>query len=818
MIVEVAINVPIRKSFDYCWPENVDQIPETGLQVLVPFGRQKKGGIVVGVNKNSKLSKLKVIESIIEDKPLFSEEILKLTKWTSEYYFCAWGEVLNAAIPGGLSLNLNTLFFPQDFPLPDADSLSNKPSQLARTKQYWTEKEWQKCQPDKKDQKIMNKWINNKNILKKQTLVGKKTKPKMERWVRLLNVENFKKTISSRKTKRKQILKILENNSEVSWSEIQYSINSPAQTLKKIEEEGLIEIYEKRVYRRFLDGNPPDIEPFLNLNPQQNNAFNEVSNSIKKGSYITFLLKGVTGSGKTEIYLHASRTALTIGKSCLVLVPEISLTPQLVNRFRSRFGDQVAVLHSGMDDGERFDEWSRINQGLASIVIGARSAVFAPVNNLGLIVVDEEHDASYKQSESPRYHGRDVAIFRGFISGATVLLGSATPSLESAKNVKIGKFKLLNLPTRIHQVLLPKVKLLDMKTVPRQKGSPYFSSELVEALRLRLRKKEQSILFLNRRGFAPLVRCPKCEAIFTCPNCSLSLVYHQNKNQIRCHQCDLTKPIYDICPECDREQEPMIIGTGTEQIEENLKMFFPNARILRMDRDTLHGKHDLSRMYNLISKHEVDIVIGTQLVTKGHDFPEVTLVGVILSDLSLNIPDFRSSERTFQLLTQVAGRAGRGNKPGEVLIQTHNPRHHSLICAKEHATSQFHEIELEQRSNLKMPPNYSLTMILCSSPREERAEIIARELDNKIKEILFDNKLNVYNNLNNFSHSHHNAKIIGPFEAPIKKLRNRFRWQLLLKADNVRPLLNLLHLVFKNPPTTKRDELIQIDVDPYNLM
>ena len=350
--------------------------------------------------------------------------------------------MLNAAIPGGLSLSLSTSFSPQFFPLPGIDNLSNKLSLLTRTQQYWTEQEWLKCQPDEKDQKIMNQWLNNKNVLKKQVLAGKKTKPKMERWVKLLNAENSNETIPSRKTKRKQILEILNNNSEIGWSEILCRVNSPAQTLRKLKEEGLIEIYEKRVYRRFLDGSLPEIEPFLDLNPQQNSVFNKVSDSIKNGSYRTFLLEGVTGSGKTEIYLHAAKTARTIGKSCLVLVPEISLTPQLVNRFRSRFGDQVAVLHSGMDEGERFDEWSRINQGLASIVIGARSAVFAPMNNLGLIVVDEEHDSSYKQSESPRYHGRDVAIYRGFISGATVLLGSATPSLESANNVKIGKFKI----------------------------------------------------------------------------------------------------------------------------------------------------------------------------------------------------------------------------------------------------------------------------------------------------------------------------------------------------------------------------------------
>ncbi len=818
MIVEVALNVPIRKCFDYYWPNNIDRHPEEGLQVLVPFGRQKKGGIIVNVNKKSKLSKLKYVESLAEENPIFSEEILKLTRWTSEYYFCAWGEVLNAAIPGGLSLRINNSFFPQTSQLPDIESLSKKVSQLARNQQYWSEQEWLKCQPNEKDHKIMNQWLDNKYVIKKQVMVDKKIKAKMEYWVRLVNSEKSNIKTSNLNSKQKQLLDILKNHSEISRKEILHRLKSSSRALSKLNEDGLIEMFEKRVYRRFLDGSPPEIEPFLNLNPQQNAVFNEVSKSIKKGSYRTFLLEGVTGSGKTEIYLQAAKASLKKGKSCLILVPEISLTPQLVNRFRSRFGDQVAVLHSGMDDGERFDEWSRINKGLASIVIGARSAVFAPVNNLGLIVVDEEHDSSYKQSESPRYNGRDVAIYRGFISGATVLLGSATPSLESANNVNIGKFKLLNLPSRINQGLLPKVRLLDMKTVPGQKGSPYFSSELVEALRLRLLKKEQSILFLNRRGFAPLIRCPKCDSNITCPNCSLSLVYHQKENQMRCHQCDLTKPLHTICPECESEQEPLIIGTGTEQVEENLKIFFPDARILRMDRDTLHGKHSLSRMHNQISKHEVDIVIGTQLVTKGHDFPEVTLVGVIFSDLSLNIPDFRSSERTFQLLTQVAGRAGRGNKPGEVLIQTHNPRHHSLICAKDHDSIKFREIELEQRHSLRMPPNYSLTMILCSSPSEDRAELLARELYDKIRAVLSNKKLTDHNYLSNCEQSNHTPKIIGPFEAPIKKLRNKFRWQLMLKATNVRPLLNLLHLVFENRPTTKRYELIQIDVDPHNLM
>jgi len=433
-------------------------------------------------------------------------------------------------------------------------------------------------------------------------------------------------------------------------------------------------------------------------------------------------------------------------------------------------------------------------------------------------VIDEEHDPSYKQGESPRYHGRDTAVYRGFEADATVLLGSATPSLESANNVINGKYELLRLPSRIHQAFLPKVRLLDMKTVTRQKGSPYFSSELVEALRQRLLKKEQSIVFLNRRGFAPLVCCSKCESTYTCPNCSLSLVFHHGANQVRCHQCDFVKSLQQICPDCGSNQVPKIIGTGTEQVEENLKMFFPAARILRMDRDTLHGKHALAKMHDLIHRHEIDIVIGTQLITKGHDFPEVTLVGVILSDLSLNIPDFRASERTFQLLTQVAGRAGRGNKPGEVLIQTHNPRHHSLLCAKEHDSIKFRELELEQRQYLRMPPFHSLTMVVCSSPNEVRAENLVREISEKIQTVSSNKNTSrtaiLYNNCEQFD----KVQVIGPIEAPIKKLRNRFRWQLLIKASNVHTLLCLLKQVLEKPPSTRRDELIQIDVDPHQMM
>ncbi|MBT4629738.1 MAG: DEAD/DEAH box helicase family protein, partial [Deltaproteobacteria bacterium] len=404
MIVEVALNLPIRKSFDYHWPEKLTLVPEKGLQVLVPFGVQKKGGVIVRVKKHSGITRLKYVETLVDEEPLFSEELLKLTKWTSEYYFCAWGETLNAAIPGGLTLRLRTTYTTQTTSLPGLDTLSQKPKILLDTQPTWTQQEWLQCNPDKRDHQQLRNWLSKDHVQSNQVLIGQKTKPKMERWIRLLKPDNPNNYVSRRKTKKQQIFEILNENSEICWSEVQNRVNAPSQALKKLKEEGHIEFFEKRIYRRFMEGGLPEIEPFKELTPEQKSVFEKLSDSLKNGTYRTYLLEGITGSGKTEVYLHAVREAHKLGKSCLILVPEISLTPQLVNRFRSRFGDHVAILHSGMDDGERFDEWSRVRHGFASIVIGARSAVFSPMKNLGLIVIDEEHDPSYKQGETPRYH------------------------------------------------------------------------------------------------------------------------------------------------------------------------------------------------------------------------------------------------------------------------------------------------------------------------------------------------------------------------------------------------------------------------------
>jgi len=799
VIVEVALNLPLQKTFDYSWPEELDLDPVPGLRVLVPFSRRKMGGVITSVKNHSDFSPLRKVEKLIEDTPSMTEEILELSRWVASYYFCSWGEVLNGTLPGGMGLLLRLEIINKSNFLPGIERLGKPFQEIVKNKTRWTEEEWNRKKPGTEERKQLAEWLQKGLLEKVQIFAGQRSRPKMERWVRFLKSDESNRSVR-KKTKKIQILDRLAKNNECSWEEIRNTVPNPAQALKNLEKEGCVQIFEKRVFRRFLEDRMPPIESFQQLKEDQQNVFQEVGKNLQEEKYKTYLLEGVTGSGKTEVYLHAVRLTQELGKSSLVLVPEISLTPLLVNRFRSRFGDAVAVLHSGMDDGERYDEWSRVRNGLSSIVVGARSAVFAPLKNLGLVIVDEEHDVSYKQGETPRYHARDVAVYRGFKAKATVLLGSATPSLESSYNVQLGKYHPLYLKKRIFQPTLPEVRLINLKHCDRQKGSPFFSIELLDAIRQRLLKKEQTLIFLNRRGFAPLMICGECNETHTCPNCSLSLVFHQAVGGLKCHHCDYFLITPQKCPACDSSESPKIVGSGTEQIETELKNIYPNAEVLRMDRDSLHGKHALSKMQRRIHDQEVDIVVGTQLITKGHDFPNVTLVGVILADLSLNLPDFRSGERTFQLLTQVAGRAGRAEKPGEVLIQTYNPKHHSLQCAKDHDTLRYLEIELKQRNLLKIPPFLSMVLILCSSPSEKRAETLAFSVRNRFKKLP------------------PSLTVIGPVESPLKKLRNRYRWQVLIKAPDASMLKCQLNRLMKEPLKLQKDELLQIDIDPHHLI
>ena len=515
-----------------------------------------------------------------------------------------------------------------------------------------------------------------------------------------------------------------------------------------------------------------------------------VVKSVINGNDSTYLLYGVTGSGKTEVYMEIIDHYLKLGKTSIVLVPEISLTPQMVNRFRERFGDKIAALHSALSDGEKYDEWRRIYRGEASIVIGARSAIFAPLKNIGVIIIDEEHSDSYKQSDSsPRYNAKDVAILRSKYHKCPVVLGSATPSLETMARAKKGVFKLLELPNRVNGKSLPKVSIIDMNDRKKNKGN--FSLELLNSIRDRLDKNEQIILLLNRRGYSNFVTCKNCGFTFKCPNCDITLTYHKSSNTLRCHYCGYGEKVYKKCPEC-KEESLSNLGVGTQKIEEELSKLFPISRILRMDYDTTSRKGMHEEMIEDFKSHKYDILLGTQMVAKGLDFSLVTLVGVINADTSLNIPDFRSSENTFSLLSQVAGRSGRSEKTGEVIIQTFNPDHYAISLVKTHNYLGFYEKEMSIRKMLKYPPYYYLCNIKISG--KDADYIYAEAL--KIKRSL---DRNIPNDI-----------VLGPSNSSIFRVNNIFRYNIIIKYKNDMNLYEILNKIIEHYKTNIK---IKIDID-----
>ena len=537
---------------------------------------------------------------------------------------------------------------------------------------------------------------------------------------------------------------------------------------------------------------PPPVEPLK-------------SSSAKPG---VFLLHGVTGSGKTEVYLQAIAHTLRRGQGAIVLVPEISLTPQTVERFKARFSSGslrtlVAVLHSHLSAGERHDEWQKIRQDRARIVIGARSAIFAPVARLGLVIVDEEHEHSYKQEETPRYHARDVAVMRGQLDGAVVVLGSATPSLESYYNAKNGKYMLLEMPSRADDKKLPLVRVMDLRQDARREKGGIFSARLKEAMTQRLEKGEQTILFLNRRGYSTSLQCTVCGYVAGCPNCSISLTYHRKAQKLCCHICGHNIPAPTVCPEKScRNPAIRFAGIGTERVEETLQKLFPKARIARMDSDTLKRKEDYRKVLGDFRTGKIDILVGTQMIAKGLHFPNVTLVGIVYADLALHMPDFRAGERTFQLLTQVAGRAGRGDVEGEVFVQAFTPFHPAIQYARRHDYAGFYEQELEDRRELKYPPFTRAAMLTLKGRNEEKvrlsSEYLRAELEKQIQSLP-------------------DLVIAGPAPSPLQKAESFYRYQVMLRTKQMTKLSQKLAIVLKQLQIPE-DVTLTVDIDPVNLM
>jgi len=810
---EVALGLPIRKTFTYEGPEDLASSVAPGKRVLVPFGRRVLVGYVLGPASELPERKILPVRQVLDGEPLIPEKLLAFLGWVSRYYIQPIGEVIKTALPAGISLRAKESYRVTEKGRLVLNSLpSGSPEcQILRSlSRRGGQAPLPKVPAEKSGTSIQDtirQMISQGLIVKDEDFWEEKTKGKTLLLARFLK-EAEDVLLSSR---QKEVLDSIEKAGEISIVELKEKYKNIKDLLKKLTRNNLIEILPREIYRQpswegiedWIDG-PPSL-----LTENQKKAVEEIGRAVRSEKFHPFLLHGVTGSGKTEVYLQAIQEAIIRGRQALLLVPEIALTTQLVAYFRSRIESPMAVLHSGLSSGERCDEWRRIKRGLVKLAIGARSAIFAPLQNPGLIIVDEEHDPSYKQEEKVRYNARDLAVVRGKMENAAVVLGSATPSMESYRNVLEKKFSYLSLPCRIDRRPLPQIRVVDMRQEPGEgKGGPIFSRDLEEALRERASRGEQVLLFLNRRGFATFALCRDCGFVYKCPNCSVSLIYHLPDKSFRCHYCDYCIPALSRCPECAGSRL-LLFGLGTQRIEEEVMKRLPQVRIGRMDRDTMAGKASHQKILGQMRRGEVSLLVGTQMITKGHDFPRVTLVGVLAADHSLNIPDFRASERTFQLLTQAAGRAGRGSLPGEVILQTYNPQHYSIQMAREQDFVAFYTQEAKLREEMAYPPFSRLINLRLEGNSENQTLRCAREIGQIVNRVLGEGKK-----------FRGNVEVLGPTMAPLARLRGKYRCQMLLKGGN----WSLLHDVAERVLNRAEEEVslqgvkLIVDVDPVNML
>jgi primosomal protein N' (replication factor Y) len=804
-IVEVAVALPVSKTFHYRIPEKMRDALQVGMRVLVPFKGRKVTGFTLSLEEKTPEGieeKLRDVEEILDEAPLFDSSMLHFYRWVADYYLYPLGEVIKTGLPPGFQLRSQSTV-----------ALTSKGKEClgqgtlnALQEKIFREIEGRgtpplttvmKVFPGEVGRSQFSLWERHGLLTLQAEIKGGEVKPKFERVIEL-KAREFPPLLSK---KRAAILQFLKERGEVSYSELSKRFKSPARTLRDFETMGLITVRSRDVFRDLSIPVELSAYPRPRLTADQQSVFGEIEKAIQTHRYSPFLIHGVTGSGKTEIYLRAIDEVLKQGRDTIVLVPEISLTPQLLARFKDRFGGNLALLHSGMGKGERYDQWRKVWKGEVRIALGARSAIFAPFNRLGIIIVDEEHEPSYKQEERLKYHARDLAVVRARQTEATLVLGSATPSLESYQNARAGKFKLLTLPRRIEGKPLPHVDVLDIR-----KEEGMLSERLRTALQKNVELKKQSLLFLNRRGFANFILCPDCGLTFKCPNCSVTLTHHLKERSLQCHYCDYQIPAPGDCPRCEGHRLRGI-GTGTERLEQEIKDLFPGVRVARMDRDTTTRRHAHHRILKEIESGAIDILVGTQMIVKGHDFPNITFVGVVSADTSLHFPDFRSSERTFQLLTQVAGRAGRGETAGDVVIQTFSPDHYSILKAKDHDFVGFFEEEVQYRRALEYPPFSRLINFKLTGNSEKKTEALAREME-EIAHALLNKGYGK------------GIQILGPSTAPFAKMRGKFRWQMLAKGKSSRLLHqfagDLSHRM--EDRTQGRAASLDIDVDPIFIL
>jgi primosomal protein N' (replication factor Y) len=804
-IVEVAVGLPVFKTFHYRIPEKMRDSLQVGMRVLVPFKGRKVTGFSIDLLDEPPKGveeKLREVENLLDEAPLIDPQMLRFHRWISDYYLYPLGEVIKTGLPPGLQLKSELIL---SLTQEGIESLSRGGLEPIQEKVL---KEIGRCGkvPLKKilrqfltetSRSRLFSWRRKGFLNIEAGMEGKEVKPKFEKVIQYQGGEPTQ-PISK---KQSEILKWVKERGEISYPELSKRFKSPSKAIQSLQAKGLLSLSRREVCRDLSSQPELKAYPKPELTSDQEAILGEVIRGVRSKRFSPFLLYGVTGSGKTEIYLRAIEEVLIQGQEAIVLVPEISLTPQLLSRFKDRFGENLALLHSGLGRGERYDQWRRIWKGEVKIAMGARSAIFAPFKNVGMIIVDEEHDPSYKQEEKLKYHARDVAVVRAKQAEATLLLGSATPSLESFYNTERGRFHLLNLPERIEGKPLPRVEVVDVK-----KEGGLLSAKLKEALQKNIEDKKQSLLFLNRRGFANFILCPDCGLTFKCPNCSVTLTYHLRDHSLRCHYCDYRISAPGDCPKCQGHRLQGM-GIGTERLEQEIKSIFPETRVGRMDRDTTSRRRSHLQILKRLESGSIDILVGTQMIVKGHDFPNVTFVGVVSADTSLHFPDFRSSERTFQLLTQVAGRAGRGQFFGEAVIQTFNPDHYSILRAKDHDYLGFYQEEIQFRKALEYPPFSRFINFRLVGNSEKKTKGLAEEMG-KVGQSLLKKGYGK------------GIEILGPSTAPFAKMRGKFRWQMLAKGKSHQ----LLHRFAKALVSRMDVQLkgkgvnLDIDVDPVSIL
>ncbi|ATF14320.1 primosomal protein N' [Brevibacillus brevis X23] len=811
MIAQIIVDVPVNRTnrpFDYHVPPWLRPLIRIGSRVVVPFGPRQLQGYVIGIVEDDEAipdrSRLKDVVQVQDDTPPLTPELLKMSEWMSKQYLCPWVTAVQAMLPAVLKGKSEKWLTSTDALDEEACGRSGLLWELFRKRQLpLAEVEKQFAE----EYLLVPGWIQS-GLLATEYQVRDKITRKQQSFVRsLLDEGKLEEAISSLPARAEQMRRVLqlmlmhkEQSLSVQMLRDEYGITrSP---LKSLESKGWIAIEQVEVYRdpyanrRFQEKQKP---VFTSV---QEAALTPILQSIDSGTYASYLLHGVTGSGKTEVYLEAIERTLEKGREAIFLVPEISLTPQMVERFKARFGADVAVLHSALSQGERYDEWRKIIRKQVKVVVGARSAIFAPFRNVGLIVIDEEHESSYKQEETPRYHAREVALWRAKENQGVLVMGSATPALETYALATRGRYELLRMPERVGNRPMPQVHVVDMREELQSQNRSMFSRKLHEMIADRLAKEEQMVIFLNRRGFSTFVMCRSCGYTMRCIHCDISLTYHKTNHTARCHYCGYTIAQPKHCPECQSEHI-RFFGTGTQKVEAELAKLFPGIRVIRMDVDTTSRKGSHEELLNKFRAGQGDVLLGTQMIAKGLDFPRVTLAGIIAADTSLHLPDFRAAEKTFQLLTQVGGRAGRHELDGEVLIQTYTPEHYSIVHATKHDYPAFYQDEMMQRRRTGYPPYFRLVLITFS--HEDVPVVIrgAHTMADYLRQRLAQTTV-----------------LLGPVASPIARVKDRFRFQIMLKYRDEPQLSDLLAQATAAFEEWNKQQkvLMTIDVDPYVLL